>query len=114
MFPTERQDYYIKTLEQNLHRSIFAVIYNTILSKGGGFELIRKFPKTMTNDDVQSIINSINKFTKINEPILWKRYNNEAISKKEIETLLTEYRILELYYKLPIEAEIIKGLMNKF
>jgi len=108
MYPTESQDLYLERLEDKLHSSITAVLYDTT-GQRNDHRVKRRFPKPMSNEDVQSIISAINKFTAMNKPLLWRRYHKEAYNQKNFESYMTQYQILTNYYDLPLESELVRS-----
>ncbi|WP_430509805.1 hypothetical protein [Gottfriedia solisilvae] len=109
MYPTESQDLYLERLEDKLHSSITAVLYDTT-GQRNEHAIKRRFPKPMSNEDVQSIISAINKFTAMNKPLLWRRYHKEEFNQKNFESYITQYQILTNYYDLPLESELVSSL----
>ncbi|WP_088042620.1 hypothetical protein [Bacillus sp. EAC] len=108
MYPTESQDLYLVRLEDKLVSCISSALDDT---KGQLKEHVikRRFPEPMSNEDVQSIISAINKFTAMNKPLLCRRHNKEAFNLQNFESYLTQYRTLSGFYELPLENELVRS-----
>ncbi len=113
MYPTENQSLYILKLEENLLRSLYAILYSS-LGDLRGIKIVRKFPKTMTNDDVQNVIKALKNFSNISRSLTEKRYNKIEISKQEVFALTEQYKILEQYFHIPPVMMIREGILEKW
>jgi hypothetical protein len=111
-YPTKEQDIYIKVLEEQFDRSLYAALIKTYLGRANELPFKRKFPKTMTNEDAYEVYFALKKYTELSKPLMWKRETREVISKEEIHNLIKEYRILTKYYDIPDENEIISGILK--
>jgi len=108
MYPTESQDLYLVRLEDKLVSCISSALDDTN-GKWKEHVIKRRFPEPMSNEDVQSIISAINKFTAMNKPLLWRRHKKEAFNLQNFESYLAQYRTLSGFYELPLENELVRS-----
>lgn len=108
MYPTENQAIYLASLEEKLESSIISVLVDEV-SADKKLVIGRRFPQTMSNEDVQIIISAINQFTAMNKPLLWRREHREAFHPKNFESYLSLYRTLTKYYDLPLESDLVRS-----